>query len=94
MYSYQLDCHIGENTMELPDYFTWLATEPLVYVSPYKCFGSGWGDIDSSGTTPTITVNMTGKYDVIIWATRKDTNAVKELNQFGVEHPEPSSTSN
>jgi hypothetical protein len=84
MYSYQLDCSLGANTVQLPEWYSWLATEPTVHITPYKCFGIAWGEV--SGTTLTIHVNQAGTYNVMLWATRNDDLAVAEFSEFGVEY--------
>ena len=44
MYQYQEHCNVGENSFELPDYFSAMNTDVKVYVSPFKHFGSAWGE--------------------------------------------------
>ena len=41
---YQYECVVGLNTFALPDYFTAMNSNVLVYVSPFKHFGIGWGE--------------------------------------------------
>jgi hypothetical protein len=36
LYRFRMNCEVGENTLTLPDYYTWLATDPYVFVSPYR----------------------------------------------------------
>ena len=86
MYSYQLDCSIGANTVQLPEWYAWLACEPTVHITPFRCFGIGWGEVDPAGTTLTIHVNQAGTYNVMLWATRADEQAVAEFDEFGVEY--------
>ena len=87
MYTYQVKCFRGETTLELPDWFSWLCTEPLVFVTPFRSFGAGFGEID--GLTLKITVNLAGTYNVLVWASRADKGAVSELREFGVEYEPP-----
>ena len=86
MYSYQLDCSLGANTVQLPEWYSWLACEPTVHITPFKCFGIGWGEVDAAGSTLTVHANQAGTYNVMLWATRADDQAVAEFNEFGVEY--------
>jgi hypothetical protein len=56
-YHFKLVCVEGANTVELPEYYSWLAADPIVHVTPYRCFGAGWGDVDAAGQVLTVTVN-------------------------------------
>jgi hypothetical protein len=84
-YHFKLDCVEGANTVVLPEYYSWLATDPIVHVTPYKCFGAGWGDVDEAGKVLTVTVNMPGSYRVTLFAARQDDMAAEEFAEFGVE---------
>ena len=72
--------------MELPEYYSWLAVDPIVHVTSFKCVSAGWGDVDAGGKTLTVTVNMAGSYRVTLFATRNDPGSVQEFDQFGVEY--------
>ena len=84
MYSYQLDCTLGSNTVQLPEWYAWLACNPTIHITPFKCFGIAWGEV--VGTTLTVHVNMAGTYYVMLWATRADDQAVAYFCYFGVEY--------
>ena len=86
VYHFKLDCEVGENTLELPEYYSWLAVDPIVHVTPYRCFGVGWGNVDAKGKTLTVTVNQAGSYRITLFATRNDPGGVEEFYQFGVEY--------
>jgi hypothetical protein len=86
VYHFKMDCEVGDNTLELPGYYSWLAVDPIVHVTPYKCFGVGWGDVDAEGKTLTVTVNQAGSYRVTLSATRNDPGSVQEFDEFGVEY--------
>jgi hypothetical protein len=86
LYRFRMNCEVGDNKLTLPDYYTWLATDPYVFVSPYKCFGCGWGDVDAAGKTLTVTVNLAGTYNILLSASRADDMAVAEYNEHGVEY--------
>ena len=93
MYRFRMTCTVGANTLALPEYYSWLATDPYVFVTPFQCFGCGWGDVDSAGTTLTVTVNTAGTYNVLLSATRADNMAVEEYTEFGEEYTDPNSVS-
>ena len=86
VYHFKIDCEVGENALELPEYYSWLGVDPIVHVTPFQCFGTGWGDVDAGGKTLTVTVNMAGSYRVTLFATRNDPGSVQEFDQFGVEY--------
>ena len=86
VYHFKLDCEVGENTLELPEYYHWLAVDPIVHVTPYRCFGVGWGDVDAEAKTLKVTVNQAGSYRITLFATRNDPGSVEEFDQFGVEY--------
>ena len=83
----QIPCEVGSNTLALPEYFSWLAATPVVQVSPFRCFGVGWGEV--TGNTLTVTVNLKGDYNVTVWGTRADDMANAEFGEFGVEYEIP-----
>ena len=89
---FTLDCLPGENSVALPDYFGWPGTSPMIFVTPRKCFGMGWGDVQ--GQTLTVTVSLAGTYNILLWATRADDMAVAEFAAFGVEYQDTDLTVN
>lgn len=89
---FTLECQPGDNSVTLPDYFGWLGTSPMIFVTPYKCFGVGWGDVQ--GQTLTVCVSLAGTYNVLLWATRADDMAVAEFGGFGVEYEDTDLTVN
>ena len=84
VYNLQVPCNVGPNTLALPEYFSWLASSPLVQVSPFQCFGIGWGEMTC--TTLVVTVDLAGVYNVTVWGTRADDMANAEFAEFGVEY--------
>ena len=83
-YTYRLACTAGLNTCALPDYFTSLnADDAMVYVSPIKHFGRGWGETVEGSLL--VTVENNGLYNVLVIAQRIDEAAVAEFEEFGVE---------
>jgi hypothetical protein len=87
IHTYQVACEAGTTTVALPEYFSWLADSPLVFVSPFRCFGQGWGEV--AGECLSLTVSAAGTYNVMIYAARADPGAVAEFEEFGVEYPDP-----
>ena len=57
-----------------------------VYVSPYKNFGSAWGDV--SGNILDITASIAGIYNIQVVGVRNDKAANDEFDQYGVEYSE------
>jgi hypothetical protein len=86
IYKYQLELIEGENILQLPDYFKYLNTNVLIWVSPHEHFGIGYGNYIENNDFASITVNSTGKYNVFIFADRKDSVAMKDFNKYGIEY--------
>jgi hypothetical protein len=57
VYHFKLECQVGENALELPEYYAWLGIDPIVHVTPFRHFGIGWGDVDAEGRVLTITAS-------------------------------------
>ena len=55
----------------------------MVYVSPIKHFGRGWGE--TSEASLLITAESEGLYNVLVIALRIDEAAIAEFAEFGVE---------
>ena len=86
MYQYQEHCNVGENSFDLPDYFSVMNSDAKVYVSPYKHFGAGWGDVVEN--TLYITASTTGTYNIQVIGVRSDQIALDEFETYGVEYKE------
>ncbi len=84
IYKYQIDCVTGNNDIKMPDYFDQLNDNVLVWVSPVKHFGIGYGEY-SRGIT-TVSANKSGKYNVFIFGDRKDEVAMSDYNKYGIEY--------
>ena len=85
-YQYRETCQAGLNSFDLPDYFSVMNKDVQVYVSPYKNFGSAWGDV--SGNTLYITTSEAGTYNIQIVGVRNDKAATDEFETYGVEYAE------
>ena len=70
-YHYQFECVEGLNAFPLPDYFDALNKDVLVYVSPFKHFGIGWGESVGNNTLH-IYCNAAGFFNIQIVGTRDD----------------------
>ena len=86
-YQFQYDCKAGMNEFDMPDYFDSINTDVLVYVSPYKCFGSAWGE--TANNTLIINCSADGTYNIQVIGTRNDKVCQDEYAKFGVEYPDP-----
>jgi hypothetical protein len=85
-YQYQYDCTVGYNEFVMPDYFDAMNADVLVYVSPYKHFGVGWGETDKNKLI--VNCAISGTYNIQVVGTRNDQVVQDEYNKFGVEYPE------
>ena len=56
----------------------------MVYVSPIKHFGRGWGETSQSSLL--VTAESEGLYNVLVIALRIDKDAIDEFVEFAVEH--------
>jgi hypothetical protein len=83
-YQYRENCASGLNSFDLPEYFSAINREVQVYVAPFQCFGSAWGDV--SGNTLYITASEAGTYNIQIVGVRSDKVAIDEFEEFGVEY--------
>ncbi|MCP4482851.1 MAG: hypothetical protein GY817_08980 [bacterium] len=84
IYKYSLDMQEGENSVPLPDYFKHLNKDSVVFVSPLRHFGAGYGEVIDNDLV--VTVNKAGVYNILIFADRKDELAMKDFNKYGVEY--------
>ena len=85
IYKYQIECKEGENYIDLPDYFQFLNKDSLVWVNAFKHFGRAWGEVIEDKQVKII-AELTGIYNILIFADRKDEIAMKEFNKYGIEY--------
>ena len=83
-YPYQYECVVGLNTFALPDYFTAMNSNVLVYVSPFKHFGIGWGE--TIYNTLNIYCNADGFYNIQVVGTRSDPVVLEDYASNPVEY--------
>ena len=91
MYTKTVDMSTTSETFDMPDWFKYLTKNVIVFITPFKQFGSGWGEcIDN---TLKIHTTSTGKWNVLITADRNDKCATQmcpqEVEYTPVVQPEP-----
>ena len=88
VYRFQQTLSAGETRQALPAYHTWLNANFQVWVSAYKHFGMGWGDVEEvDGVVYLVAnVNQAGQYNILVVADRNDQVAIDEYNEYGVEY--------
>ena len=72
------------NTFELPDYFDAMHKFVMVHVSPFKHFGSGWGE--TINNTLNIYCNTDGYYNIQVVGARNDPAVEEEYINCPVEY--------
>ena len=93
VYPYQFQCVAGLNTFPLPDYFDALNKDVLVYVNPFRHFGSGWGESVGNNTL-NITCSEDGLYNIQVVGTRNDPLMESVYLNEPVEYPDPNAATN
>ena len=83
-YPYQYECVVGLNTFDLPYYFTAMNKDVMVHVSPFKHFGSGWGE--TVNNTLNIYCNADGYYNIQVVGTRSDPVVLEDYENNPVEY--------
>ena len=63
-------------TFQMPDWYPHLNKDTILMLSPFEHFGSGWGKIQADNQTVELHVTTTGKWHVLISASRKDPHAL------------------
>ncbi|MCP4481202.1 MAG: hypothetical protein GY817_00015 [bacterium] len=71
-------------SIPLPDYYEDLNKNSIVYVVPFKHFGTGWGEVN--GNELSIHVSEEGTYNILVFGDRKDKIAIEGFNKYGVEY--------
>ena len=72
IYRWQVDVQNCCNVITLPDYYRFLNEDDMVWVSPYKNFGSAYGEVTEDQKCLIVCSNQDGKYNVLLIGTRKD----------------------
>ena len=89
MYRLAVDMTSSTQTVEMPEsWFPHIATDVCVHLSPFKHFGSGWGELEEDGHTITLHTTTLGQWHVLLTAVRND--AVGQASvQTPIEFQEP-----
>ena len=70
MYTRAIDMNTTSDTFDMPDWFKYLTKNVIVFITPFKQFGSGWGEcIDNTLKIHTTSI---GQWNVLITASRDD----------------------
>ena len=86
-YEYTMECRLGLNTLQLPEWHDAINDECRVYCAPFRHFGAAWGEV--VGGELQITANATGAFHVYLTGVRCDAPVMEEWAQYGVEYPDP-----
>ena len=73
LYQKQLDCIQGKNEFQLPDWFSDLNENVMVWVNPFKHRGQAWGETISNVLH--VDCSKSGVYNCLIMGARKDPGA-------------------
>jgi hypothetical protein len=83
IYRWQVDVQGCRNVITLPDYYRFLNENDMVWISPYRNFGSAYGEVTEDQKCLIVCSSQDGKYNVLLIGTRKDECATYSWN--GVE---------
>ncbi|SVC84267.1 uncharacterized protein METZ01_LOCUS337121, partial [marine metagenome] len=72
IYRWQVETSNCMDVITLPDYYRRLNKDDMVWVSPYKHFGSAYGEVTADQCCVIICSNEDGCYNVLLVGTRKD----------------------
>jgi hypothetical protein len=86
-YEYTMECQLGLNSLQLPDWFTAINADCRVYCSPVRHFGAAWGEVVSDQLQ--VTCNAPGTFWVYVTGVRCDAPVIEEWERLGVEYPDP-----
>jgi hypothetical protein len=88
IYRWQVQTTAGTNVITLPTYYRFLNKNDMVWVSPYRNFGSAYGEVTADQCCVVICSNQDGCYNVLLIGTRKDELAVDAWTSPEVLKPE------
>ena len=80
IYRWQVETSECSNTILLPSYYRHLNKNDMVWVSPYKHFGSAYGEVTTDQCCLVVCSNSDGCYNVLLVGTRKDETATNSWN--------------
>jgi hypothetical protein len=88
LYRWQVSTQSGKTIIQLPSYYKHLNKNDMVWVSPYKHFGSAYGEVTTDQCCVIVCSNEDGCYNVFLAATRKDEIATRHWKGIEVERSE------
>ena len=78
IYRFSKQLLVGDNHLDLPDYYKFLNKDTMVWVSPVEHFGRGWGKhMGDEENKIKVCVDQDGIYNILVIGTRKDALATK-----------------
>ena len=86
IYRWQVETSDCTSVITLPNYYRYLNKNDMVWVSPYKHFGSAYGEVTADQCCLVICSNSDGCFNVLLVGTRKDEAATE--NWKGAERDE------
>lgn len=81
IYRYKLTLAKGDNSHQLPSWFSLINTNCCVVVAPCKHFGQAYGEVE--GNELKVTTKAAGMYICIIYGDRCDPDAMSDFNAHG-----------
>ncbi len=73
MYRMTVDMTSSTQTVQMSEsWFPHIVKDICVHMSPYKHFGSGWGELATDGFTVTLHVSTVGQWNILITGVRND----------------------
>ena len=88
IYRWQVQTTAGTNVITLPTYYRFLNKNDMVWVSPYRNFGSAYGEVTADQCCLIVCSNQDGCYNVLLIGTRKDEHAESMWTGAEVLKPE------
>jgi hypothetical protein len=76
LYRYEIITQNNQAVLELPSYYKFLNENTQIKVSPKNHFGKAFGEITQDESCITFCSNCDGAYNVLIFGTRKDPDAL------------------
>jgi hypothetical protein len=77
IYRWQVTVSDCKHIINLPDYYRFLNKDDMIWVSPYRSFGVGYGEVTEDQKCLVLCTNQDGQYNVLLLGTRKDEIANK-----------------
>ncbi len=81
MYRRTVNMDSATDSFKMPSWFKHLAKDVIIQVTPFKHFGSAWGELLEDGVTINVHTTTKGQWHVLNSAARNDTCAVCQCPQ-------------